>query len=196
MVIFVDMESDLISRLKAGDTRSFTELVEAYQERVINICYAFTHNRQDAEDVAQEVFIEIFQSIHDFRGEAKLGTWINRIAINRSLDLLRKKKRKKRTAQLRSLFALAGSAEEPPAEANSLPDYNVEQKERAQILHNAVKSLPENQGIAITLSKYQGYDNSEIAEIMSITLSAVVSLLHRARKNLYRQLYQYYKKNI
>jgi len=190
------MESDLISRLQAGDTRSFAELVEAYQERVINVCFAFTHNRQDAEDVAQEVFIEIFQAIHDFRGEAKLGTWINRIAINRSLDLLRKKKRKKRTAQLRSLFALAGSAEEPPAQENSLPDYSVEQKERAQILYKAVKSLPENQGIAITLSKYQDYDNSEIAEIMGITLSAVVSLLHRARKNLYRQLYQYYKKNM
>jgi RNA polymerase sigma-70 factor (ECF subfamily) len=190
------MESSLISRLNSGDEKSFTELVDAYQERVINVCYAFTHSRQDAEDVAQEVFIEIFQSIHDFRGEAKLGTWINRIAINRSLDLLRKKKRKKRTAQLRSLFTLAGSAEEPPAEENSLPDYNVEQKERAQILHNAVKSLPENQGIAITLSKYQDYDNSEIAEIMGITLSAVVSLLHRARKNLHHQLYRYYKKNI
>ena len=190
------MESDLISRLKAGDTQSFTELVETYQERIINICFAFTHNRQDAEDVAQDVFIEIFQSIHDFRGEAKLGTWINRIAINRSLDLLRKKKRKKRTAQLRSLLAMTGSAEEPPAQENSLPDYSVEQKERAQILSKAVKSLPENQGIAITLSKYQGYDNSEIAEIMGITLSAVVSLLHRARKNLHRQLYQYYKKNM
>ena len=190
------MESDLISRLKAGDTQSFTELVETYQERIINICFAFTHNRQDAEDVAQDVFIEIFQSIHDFRGEAKLGTWINRIAINRSLDLLRKKKREKRTAQLRSLLAMTGSAEEPPAQENSLPDYSVEQKERAQILYKAVKSLPENQGIAITLSKYQDYDNSEIAEIMGITLSAVVSLLHRARKNLYRQLYQYYKKNM
>jgi RNA polymerase sigma-70 factor (ECF subfamily) len=190
------MESNLISKLKSGDMQAFKELVDVYQERIINVCYAFTHNRQDAEDVAQEVFIEIFQSINNFRGEAKLSTWINRIAINRSLDLLRKKKRKKRAVQLRSLFVLAGTSEEPASPENNLPDFEVEQKERARILYSAVKSLPENQSIAITLSEYRGYTNTEIAEIMGITLSAVISLLHRARKNLHLRLYRYYKKNI
>jgi RNA polymerase sigma-70 factor (ECF subfamily) len=190
------MEKQLISRLKHGDSRSFAELVEAYQERIINVCYAFTHNQQDAEDVAQEVFIEIFQAIDKFRGDARLSTWINRIAINRSLDLLRKKKRKKRTARLQSIFGITGSADEPAAPQTASPDYKYEQGERARILQAAVKSLPENQGIAITLSQYQGYDNNEIAEIMGMTVSAVVSLLHRAKKNLYRQLFKYYKKNI
>jgi RNA polymerase sigma-70 factor (ECF subfamily) len=190
------MESELIKGLKSGSAKSFAELVAAYQERVLNVCYAFVHNRQDAEDVTQDVFIEIFQSIHNFRGDAKLGTWINRIAINRSLDLLRKKKRKKRMAQMRNLLSLPETVEEPATADSTLPDHIYEQQERAQILRNAVNSLPENQAIAITLSKYRDFDNAEIAEIMGLTLSAVISLLHRAKKNLYRRLFRYYKKNL
>jgi RNA polymerase sigma-70 factor (ECF subfamily) len=77
-----------------------------------------------------------------------------------------------------------------------MPDHSIEQEERSRILHQAVNALAENQRIAITLSKYQEYDNAEIAEIMGITISAVVSLLHRAKKNLHHRLYKYYKINL
>jgi len=194
MLILVDMETELIANLKTGNSKSFADLVATHQDRVLNICFSFVHNKQDAEDVAQEVFVEVFQSIQNFRGEAKLSTWINRIAINRSLDLLRKKKRKKRMAQVRNLLSISGTVDEPPAAENMLPDRMYEQQERAEILSRAVNSLPENQAIAITLSKYQDYDNKEIAEIMGLTLSAVISLIHRAKKNLYRNLFKYYKK--
>ena len=194
MFILVDMETELIANLKTGNSKSFADLVATHQDRVLNICFSFVHNKQDAEDVAQEVFVEVFQSIQNFRGEAKLSTWINRIAINRSLDLLRKKKRKKRMAQVRNLLSISGTVDEPPAAENMLPDRMYEQQERAEILSRAVNSLPENQAIAITLSKYQDYDNKEIAEIMGLTLSAVISLIHRAKKNLYRNLFKYYKK--
>jgi RNA polymerase sigma-70 factor, ECF subfamily len=190
------MEMELIANLKTGNAKSFADLVATHQDRVLNICYSFVHNKQDAEDVAQEVFVEVFQSIQNFRGEAKLSTWINRIAINRSLDLLRKKKRKKRMAQVRNLLSISGTTDEPPTPENMLPDRIYEQQERAKILRRAVNSLPENQAIAITLSKYQDYDNTEIAEIMDLTLSAVISLIHRAKKNLYRNLSMYYKKNL
>jgi RNA polymerase sigma-70 factor (ECF subfamily) len=196
MVKLSAMETELIDRLKAGHGRSFAELVAAHQDRVLNVCYAFLHNRQDAEDVAQEVFAEVFQSIHKFRGDAKLSTWINRIAINRSLDLLRKKKRKKRMSQFRNLLTIPETADEPAVPDAALPDQILEQKERAHILQQAVHSLPQSQAVAITMSQYQGYDNAEIAEIMGLSVSAVVSLLHRAKKNLYRRLSRYYEKNL
>jgi RNA polymerase sigma-70 factor, ECF subfamily len=190
------MEPELIGRLKNGDTRAYAQIIDSYQEKILNLCYAFTHNRQDAEDVTQEVFIEVFQSIYRFRGEAKLGTWINRIAVNRSLDLLRKKKRKKRMAQMRSMLSFHDFTEEPIASAEASPEYTFEQQERAHLLAQAVNALAENQRIAITLSNYRGYDNSEIAELMGLSVSAVVSLIHRAKKNLYQRLYSYYEKKL
>jgi len=190
------MESDIIHGLKNGDAESFKTLVEKYQDRIRNVCYSFTRNREDAEDVAQEVFIEVYHSIRNFRGDAKLATWINRIAINRSLDMIRMRQRKKRFAPLRSLFSHEDTPVDPPAPLSNMPDHSLEQEERARILHQAVNTLVENQRIAITLSKYQDYGNAEIAEIMGITISAVVSLLHRAKKNLHHRLYKYYKKNL
>jgi RNA polymerase sigma-70 factor (ECF subfamily) len=190
------MDSDLTNGLKTGDSNSFEQLVTVYQERVLNVCFSFTRNREDAEDLAQEVFIEVYQSIKNFRGDAKLGTWINRIAINRSLDLIRLRKRKKRYAPVLRIFSHDETPVDPPAPMASMPDHSIEQEERSRILHQAVNTLAENQRIAITLSKYQEYDNAEIAEIMGITISAVVSLLHRAKKNLHHRLYKYYKINL
>ena len=89
-------EAELLQKLKAGDKAAFSELVRLYSNRVINTCYRFLLDKEDAEDVSQEVFIEVFQSIGSFRGDAKLSTWIYRIAVTRSLDEIKKRNRKKR----------------------------------------------------------------------------------------------------
>ncbi len=181
--------------LKSGSEKAFKSLVEQHQDRVINICFRFLNSREDAEDIAQDVFVEVYQSINRFRGEAKLSTWIYRIAVSKSLDAIRKMKRKKRMAQLKSLFGLEAH-EEPAASITMNPDNVLEQQERAMILQKCVKELAENQEIAITLSKYEGFSYKEIAGIMGISLSAVESLIHRGMKNLKEKLFHYYDQKL
>lgn len=185
-------EEQLIQDLRKGDRNAFRILVESYQAKVLNTCNGFLHNQQDAEDTAQEVFLEVFRSIGSFRETSRLGTWIYRIAITKSLDHLRRMKRKKRMSKLVQLFGTEiGDAEEPADTSN--PQEFLEDEERARILKSAVDSLAENQRIALTLHRYEGFQYSEIAEIMGISLSSVESLLHRAKKNLQKILYKYYK---
>jgi RNA polymerase sigma-70 factor (ECF subfamily) len=185
---------ELLEGLKAGRADAFRSLIGIYQEQVINTCYRFLNNREDAEDVAQEVFLEIYRSISRFRGDAKLSTWIYRIAVTRSLDAVRKKRRKKRFARLQRLFRQRdGEEEEVPIPHYDTPEKNLEDKERAEILWRAVESLVESQRIAITLNKYEGLSYAEVAEIMGTTVSSVESLIHRAKKNLEGKLRAYFK---
>ncbi len=161
---------------------------------VINTCYRFVLNREDAEDIAQEVFLEVYRSLDSFRHESKLSTWLYRIAVTKSLDHLRKKKRKKRFSSLKRVIGFNDPAEELPLPSNlATPDEVVSENERKQILQNALDSLPDNQKTAFLLSKYDGYSNQEIADIMKTSLSAVESLVHRAKKNLQKQLEKHFR---
>ena len=172
----------------------FKSLVEDHQEKVRKTCFSLLNNREDAEDVSQEVFIQIYESLKHFREEAEISTWIYRIAVNKSLDFIRKKKRKKRFAQLTSLFGFNEEKEEIALPDSGDPQKDMENKERKQILDSALERLPENQKTAISLSKYEGFSNKEIAEIMDLSLSAVEALMHRAKKNLHKLLYDFYEK--
>ena len=180
-----------------GDHIDFKELVFEHQDRVLNTCYRFVHNREDAEDVAQEVFMEVHRSIGDFRGESRLSTWIYRIAVTKSLDFIRKKKRKKRFGQIIPLFGGEDKKEfQLAAEDTQNPEMTLEQKERQQTLKQAVDSLSENQRISVTLSKYEGFSYKEIAEIMDTSVSSVESLIFRGMQNLKKKLTQYYESHL
>ena len=181
---------------KYSDPNNFNELVLNYQDRVLNVIFRFLNNKEDAEDVAQEVFIEVYRSIGHFKEEALLSTWIYRIAVNKSLDVIRKKKRKKRFAYIMNLFSSPDDKKEVQLPAPHNPQSDLEQKERIQILNRTIDSLPENQKVAITLSKYEGFSNKEISEIMDTSVSAVESLIHRAKENLRKKLYLFYEKNL
>ncbi|NDC78013.1 MAG: RNA polymerase sigma factor [Chitinophagia bacterium] len=180
-------EQELIRSLKDGDDAAFRELVEARQGMVYNTVLGFLQNAEDAEDVTQEVFLKVFESIGNFKGESALSTWLYRIAVTSSLEFLRKKRRKKRFAFVLSLF---GDSNEPLAD---LPDFEhpgvrLDRRENARILFKAVAGLPENQRIAFTLHKMEGLSYQEVADVMDTSLSAVESLLHRARLNLRKTL--------
>ena len=179
----------LIERLKHGDTDAFRTLIEKQSTKVISTCFSFVHNTEDAEDIAQEAFLEVYNSIHQFRKDADINTWIYRICINKCLDFLRKQKRKKRTIDLRALF-------ESKNNNVPTPQQEFEEKERQEILKDAITQLPENQQVAIILSQYDKLPNKQIATIMDTSESAVVSLLHRARENLRKHLENYFKKNL
>lgn len=186
----------LTRRLKTGEAGAFKELVERYQDRVLNTCYRFLLNREDAEDTAQEVFIEVHRSIGSFREDAKISTWIYRIAVTRSLDAIRKHRRKKRFAPMKSLFGLQEEGKDIPDTGDTDPPDNLEQEQQMQILKDAVDSLPESQRIAFTLSKIDGLRNKEITAVMGLSLSAVEALVHRAKKNLRKKLHRHYESQL
>ncbi len=185
-------ETALIHNLKQGNQTAFRQLVETYQNRVYNTVLSMLQAENEAEDVCQEVFIEVFESIGKFKGESKLFTWIYRIAISKTLDTIRKKKRKKRGGLLQSLFSRkSSSAFEQPDFIH--PGIQLEDRERAAILFKAIDKLPDNQKIAFTLSKIESLSYQEISEAMNISVSSVESLLFRAKKILQKYLYDYYK---
>ncbi|MFC2157747.1 RNA polymerase sigma factor, partial [Acidobacteriota bacterium] len=183
-----------VSCIKDGYFDAFQTLVEKYQHRVINTCFGFLKNKEDAEDVTQEVFIEVYKSIAGFREDSKLSTWIYRIAVTRSLDSIRRQGRKKR--ELRSQHKADSDDLEKrlAAPASNGPEVQFTNRERVRILKDAVDSLPQNQKIVITLNKYEGFSSEEIGEIMGMSLSAVEGLIHRAKKSLKKKLTRYYEK--
>jgi len=172
----------------------FRAVVEAHQDRVLNICYKFLHNREDAEDAAQEVFVEVYRSMDDFRGDARLSTWIHRVAVTKSLDAIRRKKRKKRLGSVKQLVGLEDRHIEPEGPDQQRPDRLLEEKERRMILNKAIDKLPENQRIALTLSQIDGFSYRETAEIMGASLSSVESLIFRGKRGLKKHLTQRYQK--
>ena len=186
------MEKDLVEKIRYDKSGSFEGLVKLHQDQVLNTCFRFVNNRDDAEDLAQDVFMEVYNSIDSFRGEAKLSSWIYRIAVNKSLDF----ERKKRFAFVLSLSGFGDKEKELQLPAPANPHTDLEQKERIHILNQAIDLLPENQKVAITLSKYEGFSNKEIAEIMGTSFSAVDSLIHRAKNKLQKKLHHFYEKHL
>jgi RNA polymerase sigma-70 factor (ECF subfamily) len=185
-------ESILIKRLQKGEEDAFQELVEMYQNKVYNTCLGYVKNPDDADDLAQEVFIKVFQSIGKFKGKSSLSTWIYRITINESLDFLRKIKRKKRAGIFGKLF---GIDDHSITEATDFdhPGIKAENKEQAKILYAAIERLPENQRTAFTLHKLEGLSYEQIAEVLDKSVSSVESLMFRAKNNLKNELYAYYQ---
>jgi RNA polymerase sigma-70 factor, ECF subfamily len=188
-------ETEIIDGLKQGNESAFRELVDSHRQRVVSTCFGLLHNIDDAEDVAQEVFIEVFRSIDKFRADSRISTWLYRIAVNRSLNFIRDNKKRK---WFRSLNEVVESKKDMISQMASdqtdAPEFDLENSQRALLLHQAIDSLPENQRVAFTLNKYEDLSYKEISEVMKLSVSSVESLIHRARKSLQKKLYHCYKK--
>jgi RNA polymerase sigma-70 factor, ECF subfamily len=176
----------LLDELIKGSPQAFRMLVDKYSRQVVGTCFSFVHNQEDAEDIAQEVFLEVFKSIRQFREEADLNTWVYRISISKSIDFQRKQNRKKRIKDFAGLIFHRKQAETPSEQ--------LEDEERAEILKQQIAYLAENQRIALVLSQYDRLSVKEIAEIMQTSESSVESLLHRAKTNLRKKLENYFEK--
>jgi len=177
----------LVEQLKKGDEQAFKTIVSTWQDMVYNTAIGMLQSAEDAEDVAQEVFVQVFESIHTFKGESKLSTWLYRITTSKALDLIRRKRRKKRFAFVQHIL---GENNEVLVQ---MPDFHhpgvaLDQKEDAAKLFRAIQELPDNQKTAFVLNKIEGLSYQEIAEVMKTTLSSVESLLHRAKSNLRKWL--------
>lgn len=179
-------EKELIIKIKDGDKEAFSILINRYSQKVINTCYKFLLNKEDARDISQEVFIEVFRSVASFREDSKLSTWIYRITVSKCLDEIKKRNRKKRITSLGRLLHLDELANW--ISGGTMPDKEIIEKESMKEMMEALNVLPDSQRVAFTLSKIEGYSNPEIAEIMNTTTIAVESLVYRAKKRVNTEL--------
>lgn len=189
-------EQQFIKLLKEGTNQAYGQLLDEYKQKVFGTCISFVPNQEDAEDIAQEVFIEVFNSVAKFKGDSKLSTWIYRISVNKSLEFIRKKNTKKRFGFMQSLMG-----NDTPIDKSSYftefnhPGIQLENKEQSEILFAAINKLPEAQRIVYTLNKIDDLSYQEVSDITEKSISSIESLLFRAKKNLKELLYDYYKKD-
>lgn len=180
-------EERMIQGLRDQRPIALKEFLEQYQERVYNTALSFVKDAEDAEELSQDVFLTVWNSISNFKGESALSTWVYRITVTKSLDLIRSRQRKKRFAFLTSLSTIKNEIKYHPVNWVH-PGILQENQEKAAYLFRAIDQLPENQKVAFTLSKVEQLSQKEIAGIMQIKEGAVESLLQRARQNLRKYL--------
>lgn len=188
-------DEQLIEGILNGEQKYFKELVDTYQLLVLNTCNSFLHDKNNAEDTAQEVFIEVFLSIHTFKSEAKLSTWLYRICVNKSLNFIRDNKKRNFVKSIESFFSDGQKAELQIPDSNSFyADIDDTQNEKIELLHKAISSLSKKQKTAFTLSKFENLSYAQIADIMDLSLSSVEGLIHRAKINLQKRILDFYRK--
>lgn len=183
----------LITELQAGSEQALIKLYELYKDVVFSLAYSYVQNQQDAEEVTQDTFVEVFNSAKTFKGDATIKTWICRICINKALDVIRYRKRKKRFALIFSLYRTTDNSLQYDAPEHHHPGIALEHKEQWQALTRAVEALPEKQRVAFTLLKLETMSQKEAAQIMDIGENALESLYQRARLNLQKLLADFYK---
>ncbi len=184
----------LLEKIALKDEKAFQLFVEKYHVMVLNVCNNILHNYDDAMDVSQEVFIKIFDSIDRFRGEAKVKTWLYRIAVNKSLNFLRSRKRNRWFTSIDILFE-DGNKVTDPEDLEPTADENMVLDEDKKALYFALNKLPKKQHIALTLNNFEDLSYKEIAEIMNISVTEVGVLINRSKKKLKKIILEYYKKN-
>ena len=183
---------EIIERLKRGDKTVYTEVVERWQDMIYNTAISIVQSDEDAEDITQDVFVTLYERIEDFRQESTLSTWLYSITIRKALDLEKRKTRRKRGGFLQRIFNIK-ETDEP---ANFIhPGILLDNKERAAVLFNALKKLPDKQRVAFTLHKMEGLNYQQIADIMGTSLYAIESLQVRAKNNLKKILNEYYEQH-
>lgn len=188
-------EKELIAGLVEGNSEAYVTLLGKYEKRVFNLCLSFVPNNDDAEDIAQEVFIEVFNSISKFKQTAKLSTWILSITKNKSLDFIRSQNAKKRKAFRQGIFIDDATKFENYFVDFTHSGVELESKENALALYKAINLLPENLRVAFTLNKIDHLSYEEASKIMNCTEATVVSLVFRAKVKLKKILKIYYNEN-
>lgn len=187
-------DNALIIAIQNGEQKAVEQFINTYKARVYNTVLGMVHNAEDAEELAQDVFIKALETLENFKGDSKLSTWLYRIAINKSLDHIKKGQRKKRFA---FLVSINNDGEDNPAP--NLPDFvhpewQLENKELGAQLFKAINQLADKQKTALTLNKIEGLSYEQTADIMEVSVSSVESLIFRARQNLKKILSNYLEK--
>jgi RNA polymerase sigma-70 factor (ECF subfamily) len=188
----LDPDAALMLRVTQGDTAAFTELVEKYKQPVMNLAYRTLRDATEAEDLAQNVFVQVFKSAARYKSTAKFSTWLFTIARNLCLNEIRRRSRH----PAESLDAPHPDHEDQPLhqfedKKTFSPPESLLQGELAQNIDRALADLPENQRSAILLCRQEELSYEEIAEVLGCTVSATKSLIHRGRETLKERLKAY-----
>ncbi len=187
-------QEEFIENLRSGNQAAFSLLIDDYQQKVFHTCISYVPNKEDAEDIAQEVFLEVYKSIGKFKENSKLSTWIYKICTNKCLEFIRKKNAKKRLVFMQRILG----NEIPLDKTNFFTEFNhpgilLEHKEQSETIYLAINTLPESQKTVFTLAKLDGKTYQEIVEITGKSMSSVESIMFRAKKNLQKKLANFYK---
>ena len=167
-------EAALVARAAAGDTRAFEALYRAHVDRVYGLCLRMTGNVGEAEDCAQEAFIQAWKKLGRFRGDSAFGTWMHRIAVNAVLGRIRKSKREQDRIQVAAEMA---SSPASIGDSGNLRD-----------LSDAIDRLPEGARHVFVLNAVYGYSHEESSDMLGVAVGTTKAQLHRARRLLAQQL--------
>ena len=185
----------MLRRIAEKDHRAFKILVDRFQNKVLNLCFRLLDNPQNAEDVAQEVFFQVYKSSGKFRHDCLVSTWIYRIILNRCRNFNRDNRKFRWWGGLRREFQdvrrddpvlTAPKADDPESAWN--------EHQTKELIWKAIASLPEKQKTMLILHKFEGHSYKEIAEVLDVSLPSVESCLHRAKINLQKKLAPYFLK--
>lgn len=183
----------LAQQISKGDEHALERLFFALKDSVFNVALGYVRNTEDAEEILQDVFVEVFHSIQTFKGDSSLKTWITRIAINKSLDYIKFKKRKKRFAFVSSIFNKETGEVKIQGSDFNHPGIVLENKEKSKHLFDAIDKLPEKQRDAFMLLKIEQMSQREAAEVLQVTEKALEGLMQRAKENLRKLLSNIYE---
>ncbi|RLD73162.1 MAG: RNA polymerase [Bacteroidetes bacterium] len=174
-------ENILIQRTLNGDVQSFEEIVKRYNMMVYTLAYRILKNREEAEELAQDVFIKIYSSLKSFNMKSKLSTWIYRITYNTSINKFKSQKRRIVTTEI-DRYAEFNAAVIPDVHSN------VAEIEKQKIVNDSILKLPETDRIIITLYYYEELSIKEIAEITELSVQNIKIKLYRSRQKLFKDL--------
>jgi RNA polymerase sigma-70 factor (ECF subfamily) len=188
-----DPDIRLMLRVRDDDPVAFGELVELYQHRLVTVMHHLVGSKEEAEDLAQEVFLRVYRVRKKYRPRAKFSTWLFTIANNLALNALRSRQRKPVVPlNVRDSGPLGPRpAEQLARDRHRQPGERLQQQELAAVVRTALEGLNERQRVAVVLNKFEDMNYAEIAEVMGLTTKAVKSLLSRARENLRQALKDY-----
>ena len=181
-------EKRIIERCKRGDAAAFNELVLKYEKQVYNLAFRLTGNYDDANDVASDTFVRIFNSISKFRGDSSFSTWLYRIVTNVYLDIRKRRNAHPHLSLEEYLDLEEGSLARQIEDTAPGLQHKAEERERSEMLQAAINELPEFQRVIIVLYHIQDLPYEEIAEILNMPLGTVKSRLNRARRALREKL--------
>ena len=183
----MEQSNALVERAREGDRQAFRELVDLYQHQITRTVVSMLGPSAEVDDVVQEVFLRCYETLHRFRGDASFSTYLKKIAMNKSLDVLRRRKRffgrfLSKDDETRSL---------PEPASDGPADYEI--AERNELVHAAIETLPPKQRAVVVFRMIEGYSTEETAELLNIAYGTVLSRLSRAMDKLKVALAPHYR---
>ena len=173
-------DAELIARARDGQSRAFRQLVERYEDQVAATVIGMLGRGAEADDVGQETFIRFYESLNQYRGDAGVGTYLTRIAINQSLKALKKRKRWYERFWSRDADPDAALTREPPVPGED----EIDARDHAELVHRALEHLSDDHRAVVVLRLLDGYSTRETAEMLDIPEGTVMSRLYRATSTL------------